>query len=194
MTFAKPEQCEQKADRDHDPHRLGGAFETPHHRRSISAPNSGATTKTTITSDGHGPPSPARVELPEGERGHHPERTLGEVEDARRRIGDHQPTCGDCVHPGNADAGDGERQELVDNGPPWLVSGYRQCVLLGSTFPVPKSPDLHDVREWNPSVALESFAFGSRRYPLALDLDQHRDSGQPRRGSVRRGAHHSSSW
>jgi hypothetical protein len=52
-------------------------------------------------------------ELPVGEGGQHAGGPVGEVEDARRRVGHDQATGDDGVDGGRAQADDGEDEELV---------------------------------------------------------------------------------
>ena len=81
--------------------------------RSITAPNSGAMHEDHDDDRRHTGTPQATLHLPVGERGHHPERPVGEVEDARGGVGDHQPDGRDGVDGGRRQPGDGEGEELV---------------------------------------------------------------------------------
>ena len=90
----------------------GASFSPRITTRSTKAPNSGATTSriTATASAGRQPPL---EELPVGERRQHPHRAVGEVEDARGRVGQHQPAGGDGEDARRRQPGDGGGEEVV---------------------------------------------------------------------------------
>ena len=81
--------------------------------RSMIAPMSGAATNTVRMQGDEGLDAPVDLELPEHVREEHADRALGEVEDARRRVGDDQAGGGDRVHGAVGDADDQPERDRV---------------------------------------------------------------------------------
>ena len=81
--------------------------------RSMIAPMSGAATNTVSSERDEGLDAPVDLELPEHVGEEHADRALGEVEDARRRVGDDEAGGGDRVHRAVGDPDDQPERDRV---------------------------------------------------------------------------------
>ena len=105
------EQDHQQAERHHQGALDGGAVDAPEEHE---LDHDGQQRRLDEDDDHDGQqegPVPVLPQLPVREGGHHPDRTLGEVEDARRVVGDDQARGQDAVDGAEDDAEDGEREE-----------------------------------------------------------------------------------
>ncbi len=109
----EPDEEQQQGDRDDELDRFGGVLQAAHDDElEQHAEQRREHQQHERECDGRRPP-PVEAQLPVDEREQHPGRTVGEVEDAGRRVREDEPAGEDRVDGRDGEADDREGQELV---------------------------------------------------------------------------------
>ena len=120
--LGEPDHEQQQRDRDDELHRLGRVLQPAHdHGFEQHAEQRGEDHEHHEERDRRGP-APVEAQLPVREREQHPGRAVGEVEDAGRRVGEHETAGDDRVDRRDRQADNREGQELVHGLPVGPVS------------------------------------------------------------------------